>query len=205
MAKIEITFETNELAISNPSQTELALNKFESLIGKTLPTDYRQHMLLYNGGDVVQNNIEHKDYVEDGGGISYFYPIGIGDYTIEEVFNDLINTAFLPSGYIPIGTTTAATGTPGAACGATTGGVPGAAQASTSPASGGTATGAMAAPGGRAPASASATAGRGARASRTSTSSAPSSAPPTPSWCTRRKRRRRAPRSSSSRCRRAAT
>lgn len=63
-------------------------------------------MLLYNGGDVVQNNIEHKDYREDGGGIFYFYPIGVGDYTIEEVFNDLINTAILPSGYIPIGITT---------------------------------------------------------------------------------------------------
>lgn len=39
MEKIKITFQTNELAIANPSQTELSLSKFEALIGKN--TTYR--------------------------------------------------------------------------------------------------------------------------------------------------------------------
>ena len=31
----------------------------QTMIGKTLPEDYRQHMLTYNGGDVVELDIAH--------------------------------------------------------------------------------------------------------------------------------------------------
>lgn len=105
MAKVNLTFETNELAQATPDQIETALNQFEATIGKTLPQDYRAHMLTYNGGDVEQEDIEHKNYTEDGGGISYFFPIGTGDYTIEEVYTVMTSNSMLPPGYIPIGTT----------------------------------------------------------------------------------------------------
>lgn len=77
------------------------LNTFEALIGKTLPQDYRQHMLTYNGG-VLEQDVEHVNY-SDSGGIASFHPIKYGYYTMEELFEDL--KEFLPSGYIPIGKT----------------------------------------------------------------------------------------------------
>jgi hypothetical protein len=77
------------------------LNTFETLIGKTLPQDYRQHMLTYNGG-VLEEDVEHINY-SDSGGISSFHPIKYGYYTMEELFEDL--KEFLPHGYIPIGKT----------------------------------------------------------------------------------------------------
>lgn len=39
----------HQLAQATPAQIETALNQFEATIGKTLPQDYRQHMLTYNG------------------------------------------------------------------------------------------------------------------------------------------------------------
>jgi hypothetical protein len=77
------------------------LNTFETLIGKTLPQDYRQHMLTYNGG-FVEEDVEHINY-SDSGGISDFYPIKYGFDTMEEVFEDL--NEVLPSGYLSIGKT----------------------------------------------------------------------------------------------------
>jgi hypothetical protein len=77
------------------------LDIFETLIGKKLPQDYRQHMLNYNGG-VLEQDVEHKNY-SNGGGILYFHPIKYGYYPMEELFDDL-NVA-LPNGYITIGKT----------------------------------------------------------------------------------------------------
>lgn len=77
------------------------LNTFETLIGKTLPQDYRQHMLTYNGG-TVEEDVEHINY-SGGGGILYFHPIKYGYYPMEELFDDL--NAVLPNGYITIGKT----------------------------------------------------------------------------------------------------
>ena len=59
------------------------LNDFEALIGLALPIDYKQHMLLYNGG-IVNEDVKHINYLDGGEGISYFYPIKYGDYTMEK-------------------------------------------------------------------------------------------------------------------------
>ena len=95
---MKITFRIHQLAQSTPDQIELALNKFEIKLKKKLPEDYRAHMLIYNGGMVEQDDIEHKDYTEDGGGIAKFNPIGIGSYTIEEIYNVMTENRMLLSG-----------------------------------------------------------------------------------------------------------
>ena len=77
------------------------LNAFETMIGKTLPQDYRQHMLTYNGG-VIKQNVNHVNY-PDSGGISYFYPIKYGYDTMEDVYEDFCD--ILPNGFISIGKT----------------------------------------------------------------------------------------------------
>ena len=77
------------------------LNAFETLISKTLPQDYRQHMLTFNGG-VLEEDVDHVNY-SGGGGISYFYPIKYGFDTMEDVYEDL--NSILPNGYISIGKT----------------------------------------------------------------------------------------------------
>ncbi|WGH77115.1 SMI1/KNR4 family protein [Tenacibaculum tangerinum] len=78
------------------------LNTFQISLGKTLPEDYRQHMLLYNGGSVINKKIEHKNYPENPStGLNYLLPIKYGYDTIEHTINDI--SEYLPSGYLPIG------------------------------------------------------------------------------------------------------
>jgi hypothetical protein len=78
------------------------LNDFEALIGLSLPNDYKQHMLLYNGG-IVNEDVKHINYLDGGEGISYFYPIKYGDYTMEKSYTNM--NSRIPSGYLSIGTT----------------------------------------------------------------------------------------------------
>ena len=96
---MQLTFKTEG---NSQTITLEELNTFETLIGMSLPQDYRQHMLTYNGGE-VDEDVDHVNY-PDSGGISYFYPIKYGYDTMEEVFDDL--NEVLPYGYISIGVTT---------------------------------------------------------------------------------------------------
>ncbi len=80
------------------------LNEFESLIGYTFPEDYRQHMLIYNGGLVEQDNNSHINYPETGSGIAKFFPIKYGNYTMEKAFETMENFD-IPEGYFIIGET----------------------------------------------------------------------------------------------------
>ena len=104
MAKINLTFRMHQLAQATPAQIETALNQFEATIGKTLPQDYRQHMLSINGGDVEQYNNAHINYPTAGSGISDFFPIKYGIYTMEKSFTSNYQPLF-PSSYIGIGRT----------------------------------------------------------------------------------------------------
>lgn len=97
---MQITFRTHQLA---QLITTTEFNVFESLVGYSLPEDYRQHMLTYNGGIVNQLNNAHISNPESGGGIAQFYPIKYGDYTVEEV-NSTLNDV-IPSGFLIIGHT----------------------------------------------------------------------------------------------------
>ena len=96
---MQLTFEMDS---DSQAITVEEFNAFETLIGKTLPTDYRAHMLTYNGG-VLEEDVDHVNY-PSGAGIAYFYPIKYGYDTIEDVFEDL--DAILPNGYLSIGKTT---------------------------------------------------------------------------------------------------
>jgi hypothetical protein len=78
------------------------LNDFEALIGLVLPPDYKQHMLLYNGG-IVNEDVKHINYLDGGEGISKFYPIKYGNYKMEEIFSIL--NGKIPTGYLAIGIT----------------------------------------------------------------------------------------------------
>ena len=79
------------------------LNTFEAFVGSSLPQDYRQHMLTYNGGVIVQTEIRHVNYESGDQGISDFYPIKYGYDTMEEIFSDL--DGIIPTGYLSIGKT----------------------------------------------------------------------------------------------------
>jgi hypothetical protein len=95
---MQITFRTK---IGSQPITLEELNEFQTLIGTTLPEDYRQHMLTYNGGGVTEFNIAHISDPEGGGGILDFYPIKYGSNTIEEVNETLSDV--IPSGHLIIG------------------------------------------------------------------------------------------------------
>ncbi len=97
---MEITFEMEE---GTQAITEAEFYEFQTMFGKTFPEDYKQHMLTYNGGEVIESGLAHKSTPEEGGGISYFFPIKYGSYTIEMVYNNL--NGRLPNGYISIGRT----------------------------------------------------------------------------------------------------
>lgn len=98
---MQITFRSRSIE----EQITLAeFNEFQSLIGYSLPEDYRQHMLSINGGMVEQDNNAHISNPEAGNGIAYFYPIKYGGTTMETIFSS--NTqAYYPAGYIAIGKT----------------------------------------------------------------------------------------------------
>ncbi|WGH75106.1 SMI1/KNR4 family protein [Tenacibaculum tangerinum] len=84
--------------------TEADIIAFESRIGKTLPEDYRQHMLEWNGGGVHQLNLEHKKYPEDGDfGLENFYSIDYNVNTIESLMEFMGNA--LEENCILIGST----------------------------------------------------------------------------------------------------
>lgn len=78
------------------------LNNFETYIGHVLPQDYRQHMLLHNGGIVVED-VRHINYPDGGEGIAYLNSIKYGSYTMEEVYLSL--NGKIPGGYLSIGVT----------------------------------------------------------------------------------------------------
>jgi hypothetical protein len=78
------------------------LDTFEQSLTGTLPSDYKQHMLQYNGGIVSPDDLVHVNYPEyTDTGLSYLLPIKYGSNTIESTIQAL--SAFLPSNYIPIG------------------------------------------------------------------------------------------------------
>ncbi|QTD39193.1 SMI1/KNR4 family protein [Polaribacter batillariae] len=95
---IEFYLETNE----KPTNTDL--NDFETQIGKTLPDDYRQHMLDWNGGIVLQDSLEHINFPEHPDyGLSDLFPINHSTGTIETAMTALGSA--LPNNHIPIGRT----------------------------------------------------------------------------------------------------
>jgi hypothetical protein len=83
---------------------ESDITAFETSIGKTLPTDYKDHMRAWNGGGIRQFTLEHKDYPENPDyGLESLLPIAHHPNTISVVMNALGSA--LPSEHIPIGST----------------------------------------------------------------------------------------------------
>lgn len=96
---MQLTFEMDS---DSKAITVAELNNFETMVGLSLPQDYCQHMLTYNGG-ALDEDVDHINYIGGGQGISYFYPIKYGYDKMEDVFNDLSGT--IPNGYLAIGKT----------------------------------------------------------------------------------------------------
>ena len=67
---MQITF---KMQLDSQPITEAELNEFQALIGMTLPEDYRQHMLTYNGGGAMPLGFfAHISDPEGGGGLNNF-------------------------------------------------------------------------------------------------------------------------------------
>lgn len=94
-----IQFEVrNNVQIINSDELQV----FEHNLGYILPNDYKDHMLTYNGGIVINKKIEHKDYPDiTSTGLNYLFPIKYGAEPVENVYNDI--SQFLDDGYLPIG------------------------------------------------------------------------------------------------------
>lgn len=83
--------------------TESDINDFELFIGLTLPDDYKEHMIKYNGGKPVpRRNIYFGDY-DDGVGLSRFQSIKHGVDTIDNSHEK--SKRYLPENYMNIGYT----------------------------------------------------------------------------------------------------
>lgn len=57
-----------------PKITEIELQAFENKIGKKLPYDYRQHMINFNGGKAIGENI-YFDLIDDDIIFSHFHAL----------------------------------------------------------------------------------------------------------------------------------
>jgi len=89
-------------AHQKPTQNDI--QEFETQIGKTLPTDYKQHMFEWNGGGVLQYNLEHVNFPENPDyGLLGLYPINHSNSTILTKINALGSA--LSNDHIPIGRT----------------------------------------------------------------------------------------------------
>jgi hypothetical protein len=78
------------------------LNEFETLIGFSLPKDYKEFMLKHNGG--IIENLKHINFPNDNQGLSRLFSITYDSgYTMEKIF--LKNTGRFPNGYLSIGVT----------------------------------------------------------------------------------------------------
>lgn len=97
---MQITF---EMQLDTQSITLEELNEFQSMVGSSLPQDYRQHMLIYNGGGAKPMNLAHVSNPEAGSGILEFYSIKYSSFTIEDVNLSLKDA--IPTGYLIIGRT----------------------------------------------------------------------------------------------------
>ena len=82
------------------------LNLFEKHIGYTLPKDYREHMILWNGGVALQNNLVHRGFLDAGTdfALESLHPL-IADHESSTVkaYWDFGTGDILAKGYIPIG------------------------------------------------------------------------------------------------------
>jgi hypothetical protein len=79
--------------------TLLELNEFEQNLSLTLPDDYKQHMLKYNGGYPSGENV-HFQHPTEIIKVSYLHPIKYGDPTMEEY---LYMKDVLPMNHLSIG------------------------------------------------------------------------------------------------------
>lgn len=78
------------------------LDEFETLVGFSLPKDYKEFMLEHNGG--IIENLKHINYPNGNQGLSRLFSIKYDNgYTMEKIF--LKNTGRFPDGYLSIGVT----------------------------------------------------------------------------------------------------
>ena len=78
------------------------LNEFETLIGMSLPEDYKAFMLEHNGGSI--ENLNHINYPNGEQGLARLFSIKYGSgFTMEKMF--LSNTERIPKGHLVIGST----------------------------------------------------------------------------------------------------
>ena len=91
-----------EFYIHNQLVTEQEIWDFEREYDLTLPNDYREHLLKYNGGAVTNSYLYFKDY-DSGIRLSSFQPLKYGNDTIEKSYKD--SRDYLPERYINVGYT----------------------------------------------------------------------------------------------------
>ncbi|WGH75105.1 SMI1/KNR4 family protein [Tenacibaculum tangerinum] len=86
--------------------TEDDLNLLEAHIGRILPEDYRRHMIQWNGGVALQDNLVHKDFPSAGTDfvLESLYPLIADDESSTvKAYWDFETGDILAEGYIPIG------------------------------------------------------------------------------------------------------
>ncbi len=86
-----------DFEIENKLITPEELEEFEIKTGVSLPQDYKEHMLKYNGGSPLSYHLYFGE-PDEGILFSGFKPIKYGDYPVEK-------QDYLPNRYLSIGYT----------------------------------------------------------------------------------------------------
>ena len=55
-----------EIQLDSQLITVDELNEFQTIVGNSFPEDYREHMIIYNGGDAIELNTAHISNSEGG-------------------------------------------------------------------------------------------------------------------------------------------
>jgi cell wall assembly regulator SMI1 len=91
------------IEIDDPGKpvAEKRLSNFEREIGATLPIEYRQFLLNFNGGSPAPDNVDIEGMPESPTDVQEFFGIGASDESSDlswnkETFSDRIPTQMLP-------------------------------------------------------------------------------------------------------------
>jgi len=90
----------NKFSGSSPAITAADLDHLESVMGKKLPSPFRNHYLKHNGGTPERTYWQNEDF-EEPVEVSVFKPISNGESTVLSTYQLMLKKQVIPAHLLP--------------------------------------------------------------------------------------------------------
>ncbi|MGU3306474.1 SMI1/KNR4 family protein [Pseudomonas sp. M5A4_2d] len=90
----------NKFSGSSPTIASTDLDHLESILGKKLPSPFRNHYLKYNGGTPERTYWQSEDF-EEPVEVSVFKPISNGESTVLSTYQLMLKKKVIPAHLLP--------------------------------------------------------------------------------------------------------